>query len=81
MRKVIGAGRGDLIRQFLGESLLLSFIGVLLALPLLFILLPYLNQLTHADISFSFLEDYRVWLMMLALVLGTARWRRGATAH
>jgi putative ABC transport system permease protein len=71
VRKVIGAGRGDLIRQFLGESLLLSFIGVLLALPLLFILLPYLNQLTHADISLSFLENYRVWLMMLGLVLGT----------
>jgi putative ABC transport system permease protein len=71
VRKVIGAGRGDLIRQFLGESLLLSFIGVLLALPLLFILLPYLNQLTHADISLSFLKNYRIWLMMLALVLGT----------
>jgi putative ABC transport system permease protein len=71
VRKVIGAGRSDLIRQFLGESLLLSLIGVLLALPLLFILLPYLNQLTHADISLSFLTNYRVWLMMLALVLGT----------
>jgi len=71
VRKVIGAGRSDLIRQFLGESLLLSLIGVLLALPLLFILLPYLNQLTHADISLSFLANYRVWLMMLALVLGT----------
>jgi putative ABC transport system permease protein len=71
VRKVIGAGRGDLIRQFLGESLLLSFIGVLLALPLLFILLPYLNQLTHAEISLSFLANYRIWLVMLALVLGT----------
>jgi putative ABC transport system permease protein len=71
VRKVIGAGRGDLIRQFLGESLLLSFIGVLLALPLLFILLPYLNSLTQADISLSILTNYRVWLLMLGLVLGT----------
>jgi putative ABC transport system permease protein len=71
VRKVIGAGRGDLIRQFLGESLLLSFIGVLLALPLLLILLPYLNTLTRADINPSFLEHSRVWLLMLGLVLGT----------
>jgi putative ABC transport system permease protein len=71
VRKVIGAGRSDLIRQFLGESLLLSLIGVLFALPLLFILLPYLNGLTRADISLSFLENYRIWLVMLGLVVGT----------
>ena len=71
VRKVIGAGRGDLVRQFLGESLLLSFIGVVLAVPLLLLLLPYLNELTKADISLSFLRDYRVWLIMLGLVLGT----------
>ncbi len=71
VRKVIGAGRRDLVRQFLGESLLLSFIGVVLAVPLMLLLLPYLNELTKADISFSFLRDYRVWLIMLGLVVGT----------
>lgn len=71
VRKVIGAGRKELIRQFLGESLLLSLIGVVLALPLLFLLLPYLNQLTRADISPAFFGDYRVWLVLLALVTGT----------
>ncbi len=44
VRKVIGAGRKDLIRQFLGESFLLSLISVMIALPLLIIALPYLNQ-------------------------------------
>lgn len=71
VRKVIGAGRRDLIRQFLGESLLLSLIGVLLALPLLIFFLPYLNTLTRADITLSFLGDYRIWLVMLGLILGT----------
>ncbi|HWK08340.1 MAG TPA: ABC transporter permease [Puia sp.] len=68
VRKVIGAGRSDLIRQFLGESLLLSLVGVLLALPLLVFLLPYLNQVTRADIQLSFFRDYRLWLVLLALV-------------
>ncbi len=57
VRKVIGAGKADLIRQFLGESFLLSLIGVLIALPLLWLALPYLNQLTQADIHLSFFAD------------------------
>ncbi len=71
VRKVIGAGKMDLVRQFLGESFLLSFIGVLIALPLLIIALPSLNQLTQADIHLSFLQDYRLWLMLVALVVIT----------
>jgi putative ABC transport system permease protein len=71
VRKVIGAQRGDLIKQFLGESFLLSFIGVLLALPLLYLALPYLNQITHTDIQFSFLNHYSIWLMLAGIILVT----------
>jgi len=71
VRKVIGAGRKDLIKQFLGESFLLSLTGVFIALPLLLIALPYLNQITHADIRLTFLNDYRLWLMLVALVFTT----------
>ena len=45
MRKVIGAGRGQLVRQYLAESLLLSFAALALAVPLTEILLPGLNRL------------------------------------
>jgi putative ABC transport system permease protein len=71
VRKVIGAGQADLIKQFLGESFLLSFIGVVIALPLLVLLLPYLNHLTNADIQLSFFSDYRVWLMLTVLIFVT----------
>ncbi|HTD41315.1 MAG TPA: ABC transporter permease [Mucilaginibacter sp.] len=71
VRKVVGAGRGDLIRQFLGESFLLSLIGVLLAIPLMFLVLPYLNDITHTDIQFSFLAHYSVWLMLGSIVIIT----------
>ena len=69
VRKVIGAGKGDLVRQFLGESLLLSLTGVMLALPLLLLLLPLLNGITHTDISPALLTDYRVMIVLGALVL------------
>ncbi len=71
VRKVIGAGKGDLVRQFLGESLLLSLTGVMLALPLLLLLLPFLNGITHTDISPALLTDYRVVIVLGALVLLT----------
>ena len=71
VRKVIGAGRNDLIKQFLGESILLAFIGVLFSLPLLFLMLPYLNEITEANIGYSFLADYRIWLLMFGLIIFT----------
>jgi putative ABC transport system permease protein len=71
VRKVIGAGRKDLVRQFLGESFLLSLISVIISLPLLVLALPYLNQITQSDIQISFLKDYRVWLMLFSMVFVT----------
>jgi putative ABC transport system permease protein len=71
VRKVIGASRKDLIRQFLGESFLLSLAGVLIALPLLLVALPYLNGITGSHIELSFFSDYRLWLMLSALVFVT----------
>jgi putative ABC transport system permease protein len=71
VRKVIGAGKYDLIRQFLGESFLLSFIGVIIALPLLWLALPYLNQITQTPIHLSFFADYRLWLMLASLIVVT----------
>jgi putative ABC transport system permease protein len=68
---VIGAGRKDLIKQFLGESFILSLIGIAIALPLLFLLLPYLNNITQADVKLSIFQDYRLWMMLAALVLFT----------
>ncbi len=71
VRKVIGAGRVDLIKQFISESFLLSFIGVLIAVPLMVLLLPYLNQVSKADISLTFLSDHKIWLSLAGIILAT----------
>lgn len=71
VRKVAGACKQDLIKQFLGESLLLAFAGVVIAMPLLMLLLPYLNSITSANIQLTVLSDYRLWLSLAALILIT----------
>ena len=71
VRKVIGAERKDLIKQFMSESFLLSLIGVLIALPLLLFLLPYLNQLTQADIQLSMFSNYKIWLLLAGIIFVT----------
>jgi len=71
VRKVIGAGKPDLIRQFLAETFLLASVAVLIALPLLLLALPWLNNITGSAIDSSFLKDYRIWGMLAGFVLLT----------
>lgn len=46
MRKVIGAQRVQVIRQFFGESLFISTLAFILALLLVILMLPFINELT-----------------------------------
>jgi putative ABC transport system permease protein len=71
IRKVIGAGRKSLVFQFLGESFLMSLLSVMIAILLLIITLPFLNQITQADITISFAEGGRLWILAAGIVLVT----------
>jgi putative ABC transport system permease protein len=51
MRKVLGAGRRQLIRQFLGEALLLSLLAFFLSLILLTLALPAFNELAQKQFT------------------------------
>lgn len=53
MRKVVGAFRGQLITQFLGDALIFSFLALCLSLLLAKLLLPYFNLLAVMNFSFS----------------------------
>ncbi len=54
IRKAIGATRMQLIRQFLSESLLLSFLSFALAVGLVWWLLPLFNRITEKEIVIPF---------------------------
>jgi len=53
MRKVLGAQRRQLIYQFLGESIFISFVAMLLAVILVEIVTPYFNQFTGKNLSLN----------------------------
>jgi putative ABC transport system permease protein len=70
VRKVIGSTRGSLIGQFFGESIVLSFLALLLSLVLLHALLPVFNVFTGKQIV-SPLADRSSWFLLPALVIFT----------
>ncbi len=72
MRKVLGAVRGQLIGQFLGEALLLSFGALALAIALVEVLLPVFNLLSGKNLALQYFEEPQLLLGMcgLALFLG-----------
>ncbi|MEP7233487.1 MAG: ABC transporter permease [Ginsengibacter sp.] len=71
LRKVVGAGRGQLISQFLGESLMISFLSLLLAVGIVYLLLPAFNHLSEKDLSFNLLNGKLLLsLAGIALVTG-----------
>ena len=68
MRKVTGAQRFDIIRQFLGESLLFVFAAFILALGLVLLLLPTFSNLSGKILSLNLGDN----LDLLALLVGMA---------
>lgn len=66
MRKVLGATRAKLVYQFLGESLLITLIAILLSLALVEILLPEFNTLLYKalNLNFDFLLIGRILLIL-----------------
>ncbi len=72
VRKVIGAQKSNLRIQFLTESFLLSLFSVFIAVPLLILALPLLNQITHANIEVSSLSDYSIWLLLCGIIVLTS---------
>lgn len=69
LRKVLGATRRQLIVQFLGESVLLAAISMLVALALTEIALPWFAQFLDADLDLQYFGKDGIILPVLLLVL------------
>ena len=69
VRKVLGSLRKNLIQQFLTESVLISFIALLLSILLAWLLLPYFNQLAGKSIHVNALFQPSMLASLVALML------------
>ena len=66
LRRVFGAGRGQVMRQFLSESLIMSGLGVCIALLAVVIGLPWFNLVSGKTIS---LNAETTWFILGAVAL------------
>lgn len=71
LRKVLGATRGQLIVQLLGESLVMSGIATLVALALVELATPWIGAWAGADLQVRYLGGGGMLLPALALFLAT----------
>jgi len=64
IRKTLGSNKGELIRQFLIESGLVSFGSLLFAFVLAILILPYFNELADKEIAMPYTNPF-FWLILL----------------
>ena len=71
MRKVVGAKKTDIIKQFYSESILSSLLALVLAVVLILLLLPAFNNLSGKELTFGLHENTKLLLGLLAIALLT----------
>ncbi len=71
MRKVVGAQKKNIIRQFFGESILISVLSLFLAVVLVLLLLPAFNNLAQKSLRLNSGGNLFILLGLLAIALFT----------
>jgi putative ABC transport system permease protein len=70
IKKVVGASRGMLVLQYLGESVLMACVAMVVAVGLVLLLVPYFEKLTGADLQGAFHPAILLVLLAITLVTG-----------
>ncbi len=69
LRKIFGGRRGNLIAQFLGESILVSIASTALAVLIVEMTLPWLDSLLDLQIAVSYVSDWGFLLDGLGIAI------------
>lgn len=70
IRKSLGSGRGQLIAQFIGESVIISFIAYALAILIALLALPAYNDLVNKQLGLDFASP-AFWIYSVLVILLT----------
>jgi len=69
LRKVVGSRKGLLVGQFLTESIVLSLFSLIVALLIVYLALPYYNNLIQLDLDFDLFAHAYTFPLLLAMAL------------
>jgi putative ABC transport system permease protein len=69
LRKVVGAERSQLVKQFLTESVLIAFFSLLLALIIVVVTLPVFNLLAERTLTMNFTGNAAFVVILVGLTL------------
>ncbi len=72
MRKVVGARRSDLIKQFLGESTLLTFLALAISILLVELILPMFSKLAGKELSLFQSGNWQILAGLFIIALATS---------
>lgn len=71
LRKVVGAHRQQLIKQFFGESILLTFLALFLAMLLFVVFLPLFRNLTGKPFNLLYILDPQILMGIVGITVFT----------
>jgi putative ABC transport system permease protein len=66
IRKVLGAERGSLVKQFIGESVIMSFIALVFAILITYFFLPSFSNISGTELSLNISAD---WPLILGFLI------------
>jgi putative ABC transport system permease protein len=69
IRKVVGAKKQDLVRQFYIESILFSLIALMISIFLVVLFIPHFNHLTGKQITFNVSGDLGLLLVLVGIAI------------
>ncbi|MFH1942698.1 MAG: ABC transporter permease, partial [bacterium] len=69
IRKVAGAGKKQLVLQFIGESVILAFMALIIAILIAYLLLPLFNELASKNLKLDFLGNPFLYIGLFGLTL------------
>jgi putative ABC transport system permease protein len=70
IKKVVGASKGSLILQYMGESILMAFMALIIALFLVDLLLPAFRDITGKNLDLQFSAKLIISAILITFITG-----------
>lgn len=69
VRKVLGSNRSQLVRQFITETAMITFISVLISISIAYLVLPFLNSLLNLQLTLNIFTNPAILIFLLVVSL------------